>query len=324
MDNNKQGYFFVSPYPARPLSPWKLEIRARFAGKKIRRFFKTEFEAWSEGERLTGQIRERGVSSLESTGLTVAAAVKRFRANKKFKGQHGQHMARNLDLFLEKYGSRSIEGITPFDLQAFWNRPEWPDGKSTRFQAFVYLRIFFNWMERYDLIERNITRRVDPPTKPGPLSDILTVKQMKELLGMDGYLLAFACLGGLAGLRTSEILRIDARRDLDWKGKEIHVNRGKTGERYVKMEPAFIRHCPRKFDFPNQRNFYASLRKAVLRTSIVKLPQNVLRHSWFTYHLAKWKNAAVTATEGGNSEKMVKRVYALAARRADAAAWWRL
>lgn len=321
MDNGK---FIVAKYPSLPSRPWKLEVRASFAGKKIRRFFKTEAEAWDEGERLTGQIREKGISSLESTGMSVAVAVKRFRASRKFSGQHDQHMTRNLDLFLAKFGSRPISGIGPFDLQAFWNRPEWPEGNSTRYQAFVYLRIFFNWLERYDLIDRNPTRRVDPPKKPAPLSDILTVEQMKELLKLDGYLLAFACLGGLAGLRTSEILRISPEDDLDWKAKEIHVNRGKTGERYVKMEPAFIRHCPQAFAFPNQRNFYSALRKAVAVTSIGKLPQNVMRHSWFTYHLARGKDANKTAHEGGNSEKMVKRVYALAAKRADAAAWWKL
>lgn len=50
--------------------------------------------------------------------------------------------------------------------------------------------------------------------------------------------------------------------------------------------------------------------------------QNALRHSWFTYHLARGRNAAVTAYEGGNSEQMVRRVYAVAARRTEQEAFW--
>ena len=326
MDNTP---FIVTPYPARPRSPWKLEIRARFAGKKIRRFFATEAGAYTEGERLTGQIQDKGVSSLPAAGMTVAGAIKRFWAIRgpAIKGKsHRAHMERNLDLFSESLGTRGIKAIGTTELSAFWNRAEWPDGKSTRWQAFVYLRLFFNWAERYDLIDRNPIRRVDPPARPGPLTGIVTAEEMKVLLGLPlDWQRAFVCLGGLAGLRTSEALRVDPKADLNWREKEIHVaGGGKTGERYVKMSAAFIRHCPREFAFPNQRNFYASLRKAIGKTSLGKLPQNALRHSWFTYHLAAHRSAAVTAHEGGNSESMVKKIYALPAKRANQAAYWRL
>ncbi len=75
MDNSP---FIVTSYPARPRSPWKLEIRSKFAGKKIRRFFQTELAAWEAGERLTGQIREKGRQSLDVDGISVAVAVRRF------------------------------------------------------------------------------------------------------------------------------------------------------------------------------------------------------------------------------------------------------
>ncbi len=51
--------FIVVPYPARPSTPWKLEIRACFAGQRIRRFFSTEADARAEGVRLTEQIRKQ-------------------------------------------------------------------------------------------------------------------------------------------------------------------------------------------------------------------------------------------------------------------------
>lgn len=324
MDNSP---FFVSPYPSRPRSPWKLEIRAGFAGKKIRRFFPTQENAFAEGERLTGQIRERGTHSLAADGLSVSATLKRFWAVRgpTIKGRHRETAISVLGLFTGECGRIGIKAVGPADLVRFWTRDNWPEGKSARWQGFTYLRIFFNWCERWDLVDRNPIRRVDPPAKPKPLTGIVAPEEMRTLLDIDPpHLLAFVCLGGFAGLRSSEILRIDAKKDLDWRAKEIWVSAaGKTGGRYVRMLPAFIRHCPRKFAFPSVRHFYTGFRKAVAGLGLT-LPQNALRHSWHTYHLAKSKNAALTASEGGNSEKMVKEVYALPAKRAKQAAYWRL
>jgi hypothetical protein len=324
MDNSP---FLVSPYPLRPSSPWKLEIRAKFAGKKIRRFFATESEAWAEGDRLTGQIRERGRASVASGGLTVSKALARFWSVRgpSIKGRHRRIAKYIFDDFATRYGSISLDSIGAAELHAFWNRSKWPEGKSARWQAFTYLRIFFNWAERWDLIGRNPCRKVDTPAKPKPLRGIVTPEQMQDLLTLSGHHLAFVCLGGFAGLRTSEIFRLNPAKDLDWQQKEIFVNdAGKTGGRYVQMLPAFVRHCPKEFTFPNERNFYSGFRNAIAAFVWQPLPQNALRHSWHTYHLAKFKDAAKTAMEGGNSEKMVREVYALPAKRANQAAYWRL
>lgn len=330
MDNSA---FFVAPYPARKSSPWKLEIRARFAGKKIRRFFKEEEDARFQGLIMTGQIQERGVLSLESTGATVARVLAQFWRIRgdSFKGRHERTARYVLNLFGKRYGRLGIEAVGTKELSLFWDRPEWPDGKSARWQAFTYLRIFFNWAERYNFVDRNPIRKVDPPKRPGPLRDILDPDTMATLLSLEGHHLAFVCLGGFAGLRSSEALRVDCKRDLNWKQREIRVAgtdddgnvTGFEGERYVKMLPAFVRHCPKKFKFPNERNFYAGFRNALVKIETV-VPQNALRHSWFTYHLAKFKNASLTAHEGGNTEKMVTKVYALPSKRARQAAWWKL
>jgi integrase len=314
MDN---GPFIVTPYPARPTSPWKLEIRASFAGKKVRRFFPSELAAWEEGERMTGQIREKGRQSLDVGSVTVAAAVKRFQAGRSDKGQHGIHMASYLKQFVERYGPMPLEGIGPVELEKFWNRPEWKDGRATRRQAFAYLRIFYNWSERFDLVARNPIRRVTPPKTPEPLKNILTPQEMAGLLKIaTDEQKAFLCLGGFAGLRSEEIIRLDPA-DLNWKTKEIHVRGGKTGERYVSMTSAFLRHCPREWKPANVRNWYK-------RLGSLNLSRNVLRHSFATYHFARGKDAAKTSFEMGNDAKLVKRVYALPAKRADHRAWWRL
>lgn len=319
MNPNDKTDFLVSPYPSRPKSPWKLEIRERFAGKKIRRFFNSELAAWEAGERMTAQIRERGTKSLEVDGVTVSAAVRMFQAGRNDTGYHLEHMTRYLRLFVDKYGTLGLSTIGPLELDAFWKRPQWPEGKSTRRQAFSCIRTFFNWAERYDVLrERNPIRRVNPPKIPLPLRNILTPADMAQLVERaDTEQKAWLCLGGFAGLRVEEIIHLEPA-DIDWKMKEIHVDDGKTGERYVKVLPALERHCPRSWQAQVTRGAWYK------RIKGLGLSRNVLRHSFATYHLAKGKDAQKTAFEMGNSAAMVTRVYALPAKRADHSAWWRI
>lgn len=319
MNPSDKTDFFISAYPARPKSPWKLEIRSKFAGKKIRRFFSSELAAWEEGERLTGQIRERGTKSLEVDGMTVSAAVRMFQAGRNDTGHHAEHMGRYLRLFVERYGPLGLSSLGPFELDAFWKRPAWPDGKSTRRQAFSCLRTFFNWAEQYDLIERNPIRRVTPPKVPAPLRNILTPLAMAELVGRaDTEQMAWLCLGGFAGLRSEEIMSLDPG-NIDRTTGEIHVETGKTGERYVKIEPALARHCPLTWRTGvSPRTWYERLKP-------LALTMNVLRHSFATYHLARGRDASKTSFEMGHADaKMVTRVYAMPAKRADHEAWWRI
>jgi hypothetical protein len=53
-----------------------MEVKASFAGKKIRRFYGTEQEAFEEGARVVTLIRNKGTRGLESeNGITVAQAA---------------------------------------------------------------------------------------------------------------------------------------------------------------------------------------------------------------------------------------------------------
>ena len=49
--------------------------------------------------------------------------------------------------------------------------------------------------------------------------------------------------------------------------------------------------------------------RAVARASGVRWPRNVTRHSFCSYHLARYSNAARTALEAGHSEAMLSAHY---------------
>jgi integrase len=326
--DNSLSHFIVTPYAHRPRTPWKVEIRASFAGKKICRFVTSYETGIALGQRMVEEIRARGTSAVVQTGTSVSKAVTMYLQIRAvgFTGSHQTHTLRVLGKFSEQFGTRSMDSIGPLDLHAFWDRPTWKRGASGRRNAFVYLRGFFNWAERYDLVARNPTRRVEPPATPKPLRNILTPEQMRDALQSAKdhhapYMTAALCLGGFMGLRTDEVLQMTPA-SIDWKAKEIHVSQGKTGERFLKMLPAFQRHCPQDFKMANTRNFYKALNVLVDRLKWDEWPRNCLRHSAASYHLAASGNAAETALFlGHSSPKMVMSVYARAVRADDAKRW---
>ena len=119
--------------------------------------------------------------------------------------------------------------------------------------------------------------------------------------------------------------------------------RGGWRERYVKILPAFERHCPRPGIGPiiplTVRNFGKRQRKLRARMGrilariqpgskeaerwAVDWPDNCLRHSFASYHLAIREDAGATAYQMGHTAPhTLCREYARAVRRQAAEAWW--
>jgi integrase len=150
---------------------------------------------------------------------------------------------------------------------------------------------------------------------------------------MPGWLRATMLLGGFAGLRTAEMLRMNWE-DIDVKTGEIEIRPGvgkDTGgflERIVDFTDPLTRRKDQltgkgKLVPIPKDEFHAMRRGIVAGLGWPAWPDNCLRHSFATYHLAVSKNAGVTAFQMGHTNpSMVQRVYAVPARKANGAAWW--
>lgn len=315
------------------------------AGKRIRRFFSEEAAALAWADDFERRIKERGIAGIEDAGgMLVNDAVRRFFASrdKAVTGDNARLYHFWLSHFCEFIGSTPIASITALDLERFWARKQW--APNTRRQALAYLRAFFGWCERHDLVAASPARKVDVPAPTKPARAILTPEQMSSLLGAAGtqmragaQMLAGICLGGFAGLRTSEIIRSKLEIDVD----EIHIEDGKTGGRYVAVLPvfarfwpgefvrpdpiAFARFLPGEFIQPDYRTFRRHRSKLIKSLGWKEWPANCLRHSFASYHLAMWEDAGKTAYQlGHTSPQMVYKAYARAVKKADAVRWWSL
>jgi integrase len=330
-------HFVVSPYPSRPATPWRVNVRESFAGQRIRRFCSTEAEAWAVGAELVRKIRAGGVDSATSNedgGLTVARAGGMFLERVQGKSKsHREKAEKFVHRLGESFGLMS--GVTAAGLERWVrNMGESPTSQAT---AFRYSRMFFRWAHSRDMIERDPMRGVDCP-QGRPRRKILSVDEMDAFLSvpMPGWLLASIVLGGFAGLRTEEMLRMrweDVRVDAG----EIDVlpgvmkDSGGFCERIVNFTEPIQRRAglfsgKKGMLVPKYRRLFHDARRGLARSlGWPGWPENSLRHSFATYHLAKCGNPALTAYQMGHtSSAMVQRVYAVPARRADAAAWWGL
>ena len=180
--------------------------------------------------------------------------------------------------------------------------------------------------------------------------------------GGEADVLVTILLGGFAGLRPEEIARLKwSAIDLDHGQIDCGSEITKTAQhRYVKIEPVldtWLRAIYGGFDTgriqrDNFRRRWDAARRAAgfkvrgvfvlqpgpegeetasaadlaaFNAKLVDWPHDALRHSYASYHLAKFQNAAVLALQMGHeTTKMVFKNYRERVKAADAEAWWQL
>jgi integrase len=143
-------------------------------------------------------------------------------------------------------------------------------------------------------------------------------------------MLPFFAIGAFAGLRHAEIERLDWSR-IDFEAGTIEVkalNAKTASRRLVPIQPnlrAWLAPCRRS----SGRVCPANLRKRfdVDRERAGLLagwPQNALRHSFGSYHLARFGDAAKLALDMGNSPAMIFRHYRQLVKTKQAEQYWKI
>ena len=141
---------------------------------------------------------------------------------------------------------------------------------------------------------------------------ILTVEQAASLLeSADSEILAYCAIGLFAGLRRAEIERLDwSEIDFEEGLIEVTAQNSKTAQhRFVTIQPNL-----REWLFPHRQlkgsvipvaDFKKRFDQARIAAGIKQWPPNALRHSFASYHLAHFKNAASTALELGHHDSRI-------------------
>jgi integrase len=169
-------------------------------------------------------------------------------------------------------------------------------------------------------------------TDRGGAIGIYSPDALKTMLtGLPERFTAHVALGGLAGLRTSEIGRLDWK-DINLPGKFIVVaaDKAKTAQRrIVPMSKSLIawitpiaeKAGPVRKGCKHDSTFLRALSEA-MKIIEVESVDNGLRHSYASYRLASVKSADQVALEMGNSPRKLFANYREITTEAEARRWF--
>jgi integrase len=196
-----------------------------------------------------------------------------------------------------------------------------------------------NYLPRGEQTEAEFVTRYDD--KRAGVIGIYTPNEFAALLRyVDQRFLPFVALGGLAGLRSIEILRLEWKDVWFAKGYiEVGKDKSKTATRRLAPICPALQEWLKPFAkeegpvLPGIRDeiHFGKLFRASKHTlndakgkPRVRIVHNGLRHSFCSYRMAETKSAAQVALEAGNSPKMLFEHYRELVTAEEASEWFSL
>jgi integrase len=267
---------------------------------------------------------------------TAVQLVKELIAAKERDGASVRHISdlrSRLNIFAEKFNGEPVATITTAEIDD-WLR-SLPVSAVTRNHYRRLIVLAFNFAIGRGYAASNPAKETakarEPKTKPG----IFTVEQATALLvNASPEILPYIAIGLFAGLRRAEIQRLDWS-EIDFDSGHIEVtaekSKSKIANRFVTMQP-------------NLREWLMPLRK--LKGSVTpqetfvfrqlfdqareaagfdEWPDNALRHSFASYHVAHFKDAKALALEMGHIDSgMLFNHYRALVKPKEADRYWRI
>ena len=266
---------------------------------------------------------------------TVKAAIAELLAEMKTNNRRERTISdvkARLGHFADEFGGKKLSEILLDDIKRWSGSHAW--GARTRIHYLTKLSQLFNFGVRNGYVKSNIVNLIKRPSADQTKTEILSVGQAEKLLEHANRfgLLPYVAIGLFGGLRSAELFRLKSNAiDFDEKIVTVGVEVAKKrAMRHVTMNDT-LRAWLADFDFskPAQivenKNFIKNFRALRKAAGIEKWPQNGLRHSFASYHLATHTDAKNTAYQLGHRDTQVVHVhYKALVRKSDAERFWAL
>jgi len=303
--------------------PTWLRVMAQNAVEQLQPFGKTIADA------VTDYVARLKASE---RSCTAEQLVKELLAAKKADGigeRHLRDIRCRLGVFAEKFDGQMVGTITRKDIDD-WLRSI-PFGAQTRNHYRALTVLAFNFAVRQGYATANPAMGAAKAKVVGEAPSILSVTQAARLLeAASPDVLPYIAIGLFAGLRRAELQRLDWS-EVDFESGLIKVTaqKSKTAQkRYVTMQPNLrewllpVRKIKGKITPDDFNKQFVQAREDA---GIAEWPDNALRHSFASYHMAHFNNAASTALELGHHDSRVTFAhYRELVRPATAKAYWQI
>jgi integrase len=238
-----------------------------------------------------------------------------------------------MNAFEHEFPDRNVNEITRHDVESWIDRIT---NLTTRKNRIRDLSILFEFCRRRGYCGSNPLENIERPVVTGRRPEIFTVNEAAALLTTaelhsELELVPTIAVGLFTGLRMSEIKQLDWR-NVDFEHRVIDVDESiaKTRQqRNVDMSDSLIAWLAPHARAEGQvipvgfRKKMEQLRKL---TGITKWPNNGLRHSFGSYHVAHFQNPNMTALQMGHAttDMLFKHYRNYRIRKKDAETYWKL
>jgi len=265
--------------------------------------------------------------------LTVSEAVAaRTEAAEKrgLSRAHTDDLRQRLERFAESFGKCQIADLSAVEIEQWLHRLG--VGPQTWRNYAKVIGSVFSMAVKQGYLQVSPMAGVSSPKVVRPAPSILTPRQLLALLtAASDDLRPLLVLQAFAGLRRAEANRLAWRHlhlDAPSPYAELPSVVTKTSRRRVCDLPscavAWLRPLLERPEVPlglSVAVYRARLREAA-EVAEVAWEENLLPHSFGTYHVVHHRNASLTAEIMGNSPGIVRAHYANTAAPEAAAAWW--
>ena len=284
--------------------PSSLRIEAQNAIEKLKPY---------NGATITAAV-EHYAKYLEASkkSCTAVELVKQLVIAKEKDGASQRHvddLRSRLSIFAEQFDGQMVATITTAQIDDWLRSLNVSPVTRNHYRRLIVLA--FNYAVRRGYATENPAKETDKARERSGKIGILTIAQTARLLECAAPdVLPYVAIGLFAGLRRAEIERLDWS-EIDFESDLIKVaaEKSKTAQkRFVKIEPNL-----REWLWPvrqhkgsvTSEDFRKEFDAARVAAGITEWPDNALRHSFASYHLAHFQNAASTALELGHHDARI-------------------
>jgi integrase len=241
---------------------------------------------------------------------TVSECIAKVLAERESEGCGKRHLSdlrSRLGQFASVFGQRAIGSITSSEVR------QWlyalPCASSTKNGFRLRLSLLWNFAVREGWADNNVTKKIRKLRVVASAPGIFTPEHVARMLAnAQPQLLPSLCIAAFAGLRYSEVLRLEWK-DVNLDSGYIDLSSGVTKtarRRLVAIQPnlrSWLVAAPNKSGMVRvvYDRHYRRLRSRLRDKLGIPWPANGLRHSYASYHLAKFNDAPRLALEMGHS-----------------------